>query len=49
MGALLLVHAASNLTNTYFDFVSGRDTKKVREGGRDGVEEEEMDGLGSIL
>ncbi|KAM3567874.1 hypothetical protein VYU27_009989 [Nannochloropsis oceanica] len=28
MGALLLVHAASNLTNTYFDFVSGRDTKK---------------------
>lgn len=23
----ILVHAASNLTNTYFDFVSGRDTK----------------------
>jgi len=40
MGALLLVHAASNLTNTFFDFVSGRDTKKVREGGREGGREE---------
>jgi len=29
-----MVHAASNLTRTYFEFVSGRDTKKVRrEGG----------------
>jgi 1,4-dihydroxy-2-naphthoate octaprenyltransferase len=28
LGAGLLVHAASNLTNTYFDYTSGRDTKQ---------------------
>lgn len=43
MGALLLVHAASNLTNTYYDFVSGRDTKKVRGREREGGREKEKD------
>lgn len=28
LGAGLLVHAASNLANTYYDFVSGKKNKK---------------------